>query len=132
MLPSLRPNGLRLEGTLQSYMNSASHFMRLGLAKSSLKMYDSPWFYFTSICAAFSVPVMPVSNPMICAFIVHCFKSRKMQPSSIKASVAGIQFHLRCADLCSLLGNPLFASSSMALKKSIQEAMISAFPSHYL
>ena len=35
---------------------------------------------------------------MICAFIIHCFESKKMQPSSIKGSVAGIQFHLRCLD----------------------------------
>ena len=32
------------------------------------------------------------------AFITHCFVSRKMQPGSIKALLAGIQFHLRCMD----------------------------------
>lgn len=89
-------------------MNSASHYMRKGLAKSTLRMYESAWSHFTTFSAAFSVPVMPVNIPMICAFIVHCFQSRKMQPSSIKASVAGIQFHLRCADpsISNLLGHP--------------------------
>ena len=93
--------------------------MHLGPAKSTIKMYDSAWSYFTSFSAAFSVPVMPVNIPMICAFIVHCLKSRKMQPSSIKASVAGIQFHLRCADpsVCNLLGNPSIRLLFNGLKK---------------
>ena len=89
-------------------MNSAAFYMRQGLAKSTIKMYDSAWSKFCSFCTGFSVPVMPANISMITAFIVHCFESRKMQPSSIKACVAGIQFHLRCADpsVCSLLGNP--------------------------
>lgn len=40
--------------------------------------------------------------------MVHCFESWKLQPASIKGLIAGIQFHLRCADssIMSLLGNP--------------------------
>ena len=89
-------------------MKSASQYMRNGLAKSTLKMYESAWSHFSSFSAAFSVPVMPVNIPVIRAFIVHCFQSRKMQPASIKASVAGIQFHLRCADpsIGNLFGHP--------------------------
>ena len=45
---------------------------------------------------------------MICAIIVHCFEAHKMQPSSRKALVAGIQMPLRYVDpsVCTLLWNP--------------------------
>ncbi|KAL1268649.1 hypothetical protein QQF64_034012 [Cirrhinus molitorella] len=71
-------------------------------------MYDSAWFHFSSFCATFSTAVMPVNVSYVSAFIVHCFESRRMQPSSIKCMVAGIQFHLRCLDpsCLSLLENP--------------------------
>ncbi|KAL7383912.1 hypothetical protein ABVT39_020484 [Epinephelus coioides] len=55
-----------------------------------------------------AVAILPVNIPFVCAFLVHCFESRKMQPSSIKGLLAGVQFHLRCLDPStnSLLGNP--------------------------
>lgn len=89
-------------------MLSAAHYMRSGLSKATLKSYDSAWSYFSSFCSSFSVPVLPVNVSVVCAFIVHCFESRKIQPSSIKGLVAGIQFHLRCLDpsTISLLQNP--------------------------
>ena len=104
---------------MQSYMCSAAHYMRSGLAKSTLKMYDSAWSYYTSFCATFSAEVLPVNISIICAFLVHCFESRKMQPSSIKGLVAGIQFHLRCLDpsTISLLGNPSVRLLLNGLKK---------------
>lgn len=76
-------------------------------------------FYF--LFCSFSVPAMPV----ICAFIVHCFQSRKMQPSS----VAGIQFHVRwqILQLVTFLDKPLYTSSSKTWIRSSQEAAISAF-----
>ncbi|KAL1277250.1 hypothetical protein QQF64_023923 [Cirrhinus molitorella] len=94
--------------TLQSHLHSAACYMRSSLAKSTLIMYDSAWFHFSSFCATFSVVVIPVNVSYISAFIVHCFESRRMQPSSIKCMVAGIQFHLRCLDpsCLSLLENP--------------------------
>ncbi|KAL1276886.1 hypothetical protein QQF64_023559 [Cirrhinus molitorella] len=64
----------------------------------------------TPLCYNFNenVSVMPVNVSYVSAFIVHCFESRRMQPSSIKCMVAGIQFHLRCLDpsCLSLLENP--------------------------
>ncbi|ROL45643.1 hypothetical protein DPX16_17759 [Anabarilius grahami] len=39
---------------------------------------------------------------------MHCHLEKKIQPSSIKSQVSGIQFHIRCLDpsVCSLLGHP--------------------------
>ena len=98
-LPSLCSVCTQLEGILHDYMTSASHYMRNGLAKSTWKMYESAWPHFTSFSAAYLFLWCPsYIHTAICAFIVHCFQSRKMQPSSIKASVASIKFNLRCAD----------------------------------
>lgn len=104
--------------------------MRMGLAKSTIKMYDSAWSSYTSFCSSFSVHVLPLNVSMICAFIVHCFQSRKMQPSSIKAFVAGIQFHLRCADpsVCCLLGNPSVRLLLNGLKKEHPERIDKRLP----
>ncbi len=89
-------------------MLSAAHYMRSGLANSTLKLYDSAWSYFSAFCSIFSVAIFPISIPIVCAFMVHCFESRKMQPSSIRGLLAGVQFHLRCLDpsISSLLENP--------------------------
>lgn len=62
------------------------------------KSYDSAWSCFTSFCDPFFVAILPTNISVICAFIIHCFESWKMQPSSIKGLDAGIQFHLRCLD----------------------------------
>lgn len=64
----------------------------LWFSKSTLKLYD------TAFCSTFSVAILPVSIHTVCAILVHCFKSRKMQPSSIKGLLAGVQFHLCCLD----------------------------------
>lgn len=107
-LPSIRPDCSRLSTTLQSYLSAASQYMRSSLAKSTLKVYDSAWIRFNSFCAFFSIPVLPVNISIVCAYIMHCLLAQKMQPSSIKSQVSGIQFHLRCLDpsVCSLLGHP--------------------------
>lgn len=97
-LPTIHSNCARLSATLQSYMLLAASFMRSGLAKSTCKMYDFPWSYFTSFCAAYSVAGLPRNISIMCAFMVHCYESCKIQPSSIKGLVTGIQFHLRCLD----------------------------------
>lgn len=93
--------------------------MRSGLATSTLKMYDTAWSHFSSFCATFSVNVLPVNVSYVSAFIVHCFESRKIQPSSIKSMVAGIQFHLRCLDpsTSSLLENSSIRLLLNGLKK---------------
>ncbi len=82
--------------------------MHKGLSKNTLKAYDSAWWFFSSFCARFACPPLPVNIPLVCAFIVHSFESHHLQPLSIKALIAGIQFHLRCQDpsVCSLLKNP--------------------------
>jgi len=89
-------------------MTVAARYMRAGLGKGTLKSYDCAWVYYCSFCRALDTPHHPVNLPVVCAYIVHCFTSRKLQPSTIKAAVAGIQFHLRCLDpsVQSLLGNP--------------------------
>lgn len=93
--------------------------MRSGLATSTLKMYDTAWSHFSSFCATFSVNILPVNVSYVSAFIVHCFESRKMQPSSIKSMIAGIQFHLRCLDpsTISLLENSSIRLLLNGLKK---------------
>ncbi|KAK2863779.1 hypothetical protein Q7C36_002933 [Tachysurus vachellii] len=58
-------------------------YMCSGLAKSTLKMYDSALSHFSSFCATFNVDVLPVNVSYVSAFIVHCFESCKIQPSSI-------------------------------------------------
>ncbi|XP_035268944.1 uncharacterized protein LOC118225046 [Anguilla anguilla] len=129
-MPNLQPNGARLNASLQTYLSSASHYMRSGLAKSTLKMYDSAWYHFSSFCAAFSVAVSPINISIVCAFVVHCFESRKMQPSSIKTLVAGIQFHLRCMDpsVGSLLGNPSLRLLFNGLMKRSPESIDKRLP----
>jgi len=97
-MPTFQSNHSRLKTPLQSYMHSAAQYMRGGLASSTLKSYDSAWSYFISFCASLSVAVLPIKISYISAFIVHCFEDRKLQPSSIKNTVSGIQFHLRCLD----------------------------------
>lgn len=68
------------------------------MAKSTLKAYDSAWSYFTLFCAAYTISLCPINIDLVCAYILHCFESHKIHPLSIKASLAGIQFHLRCRD----------------------------------
>ena len=107
-VPSLRGGPVRLTGTLEGYMKVAARYMRAGMGRGTLKSYDCAWVYFCSFCCALGTPHHPVSILVICAYIVHCFTSRKLQPSTIKATVAGIQFHLRFLDpsVPSLFGNP--------------------------
>lgn len=52
--PPFQQNGLRLS-SLSSYMEAASKYMRFGMAKSTLKAYDSAWSYFSLLCTAFAV-----------------------------------------------------------------------------
>ena len=109
-MPGFQPDCFRLDRrpALTTYLTAATGYMRLGLAGSTLKSYDSAWSYFSSFCDSFGVTPLPVDISIVCAFLVHCFESRKIQPSSIKGIVAGIQFHLRCRDpsVSSLLSNP--------------------------
>ena len=55
--------------------------------------------------------------------MVHCFETLKLQPSSIKALVAGVQFHLRCVDPSagSLLGSPVVHLLMNGLRKQRPE-----------
>lgn len=80
-LSTIHSNCKRLNPTLKSYMLLAASCMWSGLAKSTLKMYDSAWSYFTSFCASFSVAVLPVN--IIIVFTVHCCEVHKMQQYSI-------------------------------------------------
>ena len=82
--------------------------MRSGLAKSTIKTYDTAWCHFTQFCGDFNVPVLPVNFSAVCAFIMQCREQRKMRVGSIKGYLSGIQFHMRCLDptVCGLLGNP--------------------------
>lgn len=76
----------------------SSQYMRFGIAKSTLKACDSAWSYFSLFCTAFAVSAIPINMQVVCAFIVYSANVRKPQPLSIKATLAGIQFHLRCQD----------------------------------
>lgn len=140
LCPHMAPRGLhcpayaqtcfRLECTTKSYMNSSMHLTRLGLAKATKKVYDSASSHFTSFCWP-SLYLSCLRFPMICAIIVHCFETHKMQTSSRKALVAGIQMPLRYVDpsVCTLLGNPSIGLLFGGLKK---EQPKKYFPSHYL
>ena len=108
---------------LRQHVLSACRYMRLGVCSTTLKSYDSAWFQYSTYCGAFSVSPLPLNMSVLCAFMVHCFESRKLQPSSVKALVAGIQFHVRCADpsACSLLGNPSIRLLMKCLQKQRPE-----------
>lgn len=118
-MSAIQSNYSRLGDALQPFLRSAARYMRGGLAKSTLKMYDSAWSHFSNFCATLSVATLPVNIACISAFIVHCFESRRMQPSSIKCMVAGIQFHLRCKDpsAAAILENPSIRLLLNGLKK---------------
>ncbi|KAK2854563.1 hypothetical protein Q7C36_006432 [Tachysurus vachellii] len=105
--------------TLRSYLSAASLYMRSSIAKSTLKVYDSAWFRFTSFSATFSAPVLIVNIAIVSSYIMHCLQTQKMQPSSIKSQVSGIQFQLRCLDpsVCSLLGHPSIRLLLNGIKK---------------
>ena len=106
-LPSIQSDDFRLSTSkpLQDLLYSASKFMRVGLAKSTLK-YDSAWYFFSSFCANLLLSPIPIDISVVCAFILFSFESRNLQMQSIKAMLAGIQFHLQCQDPASqsLLG----------------------------
>lgn len=118
-MSTVQSNYSRLNDSLQPYLRSAAGYMRGGLAKSTLKMYDSAWSHFTNFCATLAIAPLPVNIAGISAFIVHCFESRRLQPSSIKSLVAGIQFHLRCRDpsTAAILENPSIRLLLNGLKK---------------
>ena len=104
---------------LQGLLSSAASIMRKGLSKNTLKAYDFAWVFFSSFCLYCSVNPTPVNMAIVCAFIVHCVESRKLQPASIKAMLVGIQFHLRCLDpsTISILSHPSIRLLLNGLKK---------------
>ena len=120
-MPLLLSNCPRLgcDQPLSSLLSAAAKYMRKGLSQNTLKAYDSAWWFFSAFCARFACPPLPVNIPLVCAFMVHSFESRKLQPLSIKALLAGIQFHLRCQDatVCSLFQNPSIRLLLNGLKK---------------
>ena len=111
-------------------MASAARYMRRGLAESTAKVYDSAWLYFMSFCAAYGVSVLPVNVSVVCAFMVHCFESRGLQPASIRNSLSGIQFHLRCLDpsACNILSIPSVKLLLNGLKKECPSTKDSRLP----
>ena len=112
------------------YVVSAGEYMRKGIAPSTLKSYDRAWIRFSGFCAAFGVSPRPVNMSVLCAFIVHCFESQKLHPSSIKALVSGIQFNVRCSEpsACSLLGNPSIRLLMNGLRKQRPETKDKRLP----
>ena len=108
-MPSIQLDDARLETSkpLQDLLCSASKYMSLGLAKSTIKAYDSAWYFFSSFWANCLLSPLSVDISVVCAFILFSFESLNLQMQSIKAMLAGIQFHFRCQDPASqsLLGN---------------------------
>ena len=105
---------------LEDLLYSASKYMRLGLAKSTIKAYDSAWYFFSSFCINLLLCSYPLDISVVCAFIVFSLESRNLQVQSIKAMLAGIQFHIRCKDPASerILGNPSIRLLLNGLKKT--------------
>lgn len=104
---------------LQDLLCSASNYMRLGLAQSTIKAYDSAWFFYSSFFRFFLSP-SPVDISVVCAFIVFYLEFHHLQMQSIKVMLAGIQFHIWCQDPASqsLFGNPLIQLLLNGLKKA--------------
>ncbi len=121
-MPSIYSDDARLNPSkpLHDLLSSASKYMRLGLAKSTIKAYDSAWYFYSTFCASLLLKPLPVNISVICAFIVHLFESRHLHVANIKASLAGIQFHMRCRDPASpsLLRNPSIQLLLNGLKKA--------------
>ena len=121
-MPAIQSDDSRLSTPklLQDLLDSASKYIRLGLAKSTIKAYDSAWYFFSSFCANLILSPIPEDISAVCAFIVFSFESSNLQMQSIKAMLAGIHFHLRCHDPASqsLLGNPSIQLLLSGLKKA--------------
>ena len=58
--------------------------MAKALAPSTLKAYSYAWSLFNLFCIFMHVSVLPVSVPIVCAFIVHCFESHRHKLSTIR------------------------------------------------
>ena len=121
-MPSIQSDGSRLSMTkpLQDLLYSTSNYMRLSLAKSTIKAYDSACFFFSSFCANLLLSPLPVDISVVCAFIVFSSESLNLQMQSIKAMLAGIHFHFQCQDPASqsLLRNPSIQLLLNGLKKA--------------
>lgn len=76
-------------------MVSVRFYMSKGLAPSTIKSYNTVWSWFTLFCHSLSLPLQPLLISTVCAFMVHSFRSRNLNVSSIRKLIAGIQFHAR-------------------------------------
>ena len=96
--PTLPRTPAGLGNGLNSLLDSASIFMAKALAPSTLKAYSYAWSMFNLFCISMHVSALPVSVPIVCAFIVHCSESRRHKLSTIRGNLAGIQLYARCQD----------------------------------
>uniref|UniRef100_G3Q7Q9 Tyr recombinase domain-containing protein n=1 Tax=Gasterosteus aculeatus TaxID=69293 RepID=G3Q7Q9_GASAC len=92
------PDALIGQGQIEHYMVAARYYMRKGLARSTIKVYDFAWRTFALFCLSVSMPVQPVAMKTVCAFICNCTDVRHFKPPYIRSLLAGIQFHIRCSD----------------------------------
>lgn len=51
---------LSMSKPLQDLLYSASNYIKLGLAKSTIKAYDSAWFFFSFFCTNLILIPLPV------------------------------------------------------------------------
>lgn len=93
--------------TFHQLANTCIWTRKVNIKLSHIKPHDLAWYNFTSFCSTFSEAISPVNIPIICAFM-------------IQGLLAGMQFHLRCADpsVNSLLGNSLVKLMLQGFKRS--------------
>ena len=113
MLPTIPQTSAGLGNSLNSLLDSASTYMSKALASFTRKDYSSAWSCFNSFCISLHVPVFPMSIPIVCAFIDHCFESRRLKLSSIRRNLAGIQFLRKVPG--SWLSKSIFDSCNLSL-----------------
>lgn len=91
--------------TLQDLLCSASNYIRLSLAKNTIKHIIQHDFFYPSFCANHLVSPSRTDISIVGAFIGFSFESCHLQ--MIKAMLGGIQCHIQCQDraIQSLLGN---------------------------
>lgn len=111
--PVLWPSAC-LNHTPYRLLQSAKHYMKQGLAPSTLKPYDFVWGLFASFCLSINVPLLPILISTVCAFICYCKDARKLKLPYIRSLIVGIQYWIpnfvfRCISqiVIKLVSNPI-------------------------
>uniref|UniRef100_A0A096M1W8 Core-binding (CB) domain-containing protein n=1 Tax=Poecilia formosa TaxID=48698 RepID=A0A096M1W8_POEFO len=91
-----RPHARLAAPPLSTLIQTASSYMKAGLAPSTLKTYTHAWLTFVKFCASQHIPHVPVLTSVVLAFITFCYVHRRLKPPYIRSLLAGINFFAKC------------------------------------